>query len=230
MSDLRILWEDDDLIFVDKPAGLLSQQAHDPSEPDLHAAVRHHLEANGETAYLLQRLDRGTTGVIFFPKQKDLNAKLNRAFERKEIIKTYLALVEGEVTISQMIDAPIARIGPITFGVRLHGRRATTSLRPLKSSRRASVLELTLHTGRTHQIRVHLAAVGHPLVGDWLYGTRDDEIRPMLHALQLTMKHPRSGEDLVVAAPLPSDFIEQARTLGIAAAELESTAGGRLSG
>ena len=215
MSGLVVLWEDEDLIFVDKPAGLLSQQAHDPDETHLHAIVCEYLKPSGQTAFLLQRLDRGTTGVMFFPKQKDLNARLNRAFEARRISKSYLALVEGRLSIAQTIDAPIARIGPISFGVRPHGKRAVTSVLPKQSAAGASVIQLELHTGRTHQIRVHLAAIGHPLVGDWLYGHRDDRIRPMLHAHRLRMRHPRTDETLDITSPIPEDFLNEAEARGL---------------
>ena len=114
----------------------------------------------------------------------------------------------------QTIDAPIARTGAITFGVREHGKRAVTHVQPLGTSASGSLLEIDLETGRTHQIRVHLAAIGHPLAGDWLYGKENAE-RPMLHAAELVMTHPLTGQHLRVAAPAPADFRKAAEERGL---------------
>ena len=154
------------------------------------------------------------SGGIFFSKRSALNTKITRQFELKRIRKRYLALAEGDIGEHQIIDAPLARIGPISFGVRDGGKRAVTELTPLGGSPRGSLLDVTLHTGRTHHIRAHLAAIGHPLVGDWLYGERN-EARPMLHAAQLDMTHPLTNAQLSVSAPLPDDFQQACATRGI---------------
>jgi 23S rRNA pseudouridine1911/1915/1917 synthase len=183
---LTILYEDDALIFIDKPAGIVVQQRmHEPDEPFLHDIVMRHTSP----AYLMQRLDRGTSGVMFFSKRADMNVRLTRQFEKKRIRKTYLAICDGELGETQTIDAPIARVGAIQFGVRDHGKRSITHVRPLESGRAGSLLTIQLETGRTHQIRVHLSAIGHPLAGDWLYGQKT-AARPMLHAAELEMTHP----------------------------------------
>jgi RluA family pseudouridine synthase len=207
---LDILYEDDALLFLNKPPNIVVQRGYDPDEPvllDLAIAHAGHL-------FLMQRLDRGTSGVIFFSKQSDINAKLTRQFEKRVIRKRYLALCEGELAVPQTIDAPLARIGPISFGVRSEGKRAVTSAVPIHASRAGSLLSITLHTGRTHQIRVHLAAIGHALAGDWLYGQRN-AVRPMLHAAELFMTHPTTNAPLRVAAPVPDDFTEEAAARGI---------------
>lgn len=209
---LDVLYEDDDLIFVNKPPRMVVQRGYDQSEPLLIDIVNEHV---GRPVYLLQRLDRGTTGVIFFSKTAEYNVRLTRQFERKRIRKRYCALCEGEVAQNETIDAPIARVGAIKFAVRDDGKRAVTHVDPLASNRAASLLSITLETGRTHQIRVHLSAIGHPLIGDWLYGQRT-EGRPMLHAAELELTHPRTNERLVVAAPLPLDFVEEAKRRGLA--------------
>jgi len=207
---LDILFEDDTLIFINKPAGIVVQQRmHEPDEPYLHAEVQKHT-----SAWLMQRLDRGTSGVIFFSKRADLNVRITRQFEKKKISKRYLALCEGELGERQTIDAPIARIGAIKFAVRENGKRAVTHVEPLHATKQGSLLAIVLETGRTHQIRVHLSAIGHPLAGDWLYGTRST-VRPMLHAAELEMTHPLTGQPLRVAAPPPDDFLEEANRRGI---------------
>jgi 23S rRNA pseudouridine1911/1915/1917 synthase len=207
---LEILYEDESLLFVNKPPDIVVQRGYDPDEPvllDLATAHAGHL-------YLMQRLDRGTSGVMFFSKSADINARLTRQFETRKIRKRYVALCEGELGESQTIDAPLARIGPISFGVRGHGKRAITAIAPLRPSINGSLVSVVLQTGRTHQIRVHLAAIGHPIVGDWLYGQRN-AARPMLHAAELGMIHPLTNELLRVAAPLPDDFRAAAEERGI---------------
>ena len=207
---LEILYEDESLLFVNKPPDIVVQRGYDPDEPvllDLAIAHAGHL-------YLMQRLDRGTSGVMFFSKSADINARLTRQFETKQIGKRYVALCEGELGESQTIDAPLARIGPISFGVRGHGKRAITAIAPLHPTINGSLVSVVLQTGRTHQIRVHLAAIGHPIVGDWLYGQRN-AARPMLHAAELGMIHPLTNEPLRVAAPVPDDFRAAAEERGI---------------
>jgi len=205
-----VLYEDDALVFIDKPPHVVVQRSHDLVEPVL-------VEVLAETRtplFLMQRLDRGTSGVMFFSKRADVNAKLTRQFETKRIRKRYVALCEGELRESQTIDAPLARIGPISFGVREMGKHAVTDVSPLVTSSSASFVAVGLRTGRTHQIRVHLAAIGHPLVGDWLYGARN-AARPMLHSERLTMVHPLTNQPLTVRAPLPADFIDEAARRGV---------------
>lgn len=202
---IDVLFEDDWLLFLNKPPHVVVQRAHDPDEPVLFelAAAR-----TDRPIFLLQRLDRGTSGVLFFSKDSAVNGRLTRQFETRQIRKRYLALCEGELRERQTIDAPIARIGAIKFGVREHGKRAVTHLEPQRSAPSGSLARVTLETGRTHQIRVHLAAIGHPLVGDWLYGERNAG-RPMLHAASIAMPHPITREPLEVSAPIPHDFSEE---------------------
>ena len=208
---LDILFEDDALIFVNKPAGVVVQQRmHHPDEPYLHDEVTRHTSP----AYLMQRLDRGTSGVMFFSKREDVNARLTRQFVQKRILKRYLAICEGSLAERQTVDAPLARVGAIKFAVREGGKPAITHVHPLHATPCGSLLEIGLETGRTHQIRVHLSAIGHPLAGDWLYGLRN-AMRPMLHAAEIEMTHPLTNEPLRVAAPLPDDFIEEAKRRGI---------------
>ena len=221
---LRILYEDPALIFINKPPGLVVQQRmFEPDEPFLHDLVQRHTSP----AFLMQRLDRGTSGVIFFSKLADINVRLTRQFERKRIRKTYLAICDGELAERQTIDAPIARVGAIKFAVRDGGKRAVTHVAPVACSKAGSLVEIALETGRTHQIRVHLSAIGHPLAGDWLYGERN-AVRPMLHAAELEMTHPLTGQSLRVAAPVPADFREEAERRGLGHFERpERPAGGR---
>jgi 23S rRNA pseudouridine1911/1915/1917 synthase len=205
-----LLYEDEALLFVDKPGDLVVQRGYDAAEPVLYELAA----AYTTPLFLMQRLDRGTSGVMFFSKRSDINANLTRQFEKKRIRKHYIALCEGELAEGQTIDAPLARIGPISFGVREGGKRAVTHIHPRIAGAGGSLLSIILETGRTHQIRVHLAAIGHPLAGDWLYGARN-AVRPMLHSAELVMTHPLTGGELRVAAALPDDFRDEARRRGI---------------
>jgi 23S rRNA pseudouridine1911/1915/1917 synthase len=207
---LDILYEDDALLFVNKPAGIVVQRGYDAEEPVLFEVASEHTQP----LFLMQRLDRGTSGVMFFSKLASINANLTRQFEKKRIRKRYVAIAEGELGERQTIDAPLIRIGPISFGVGDGGKRAVTIVTPLGATSRGSLVAVDLLTGRTHQIRVHLAAIGHPLAGDWLYGQRN-EARPMLHARELSMTHPLTNEPLRVSAPIPNDFRDVALTRGI---------------
>ncbi|MEO8378560.1 MAG: RluA family pseudouridine synthase [Acidobacteriota bacterium] len=218
---LDILYEDDSLIFINKPAGIVVQQRmYSPDEPFLHDLVARHTSP----AYLMQRLDRGTSGVMFFSKSSDLNVRLTRQFERKRITKRYLALCDGELGEVQTIDAPIARIGAIKFGVRDGGKRSITHVAPIEATATGSLLSIRLETGRTHQIRVHLAAIGHALAGDWLYGEKN-AVRPMLHAAELEMMHPLTNQTLRVTAPVPEDFRDEARRREVRHFERTNVAG-----
>lgn len=214
-SSVGVLYEDDYFVFIDKPAGMLVQQAYDSEEPNLHAQMDVRARERGEEVFLMQRLDRGTSGVMFFTKRSEMNARVTRAFERKDVTKSYLALVEGSLSVPQLIDAPIERIGPISFGVGPGGKIAQTRVVPIERSDQATLLRIELLTGRTHQIRVHLSAIGHPLIADWLYGVDQEGKRPMLHAWILEMEHPQTRERLRISAPIPDDFTAEARILGI---------------
>ncbi|HXI13579.1 MAG TPA: RluA family pseudouridine synthase [Thermoanaerobaculia bacterium] len=215
LDPLSILFEDEALLFVNKPPGIVVQRGYDADEPVLLELAQQYANEKHEELFLMQRLDRGTSGVMFFSKLSKINANLTRQFERKQIRKTYVALSEGLV-VGQLVDAPLSRIGPISFGVRREGRRALTHIEPIESGANGSLLLIQLLTGRTHQIRVHLAAIGNPLVGDWLYGSRN-AVRPMLHAARLDMRHPLSGESVAVSASIPVDFRDEAGSRGMVA-------------
>ena len=207
---MDILYEDAALLFVNKPAGIVVQRGYDADEPVLLETAKQYTRP----LFLMQRLDRGTSGVMFFSKLASINANLTRQFEQKRIRKRYVAICEGELGERQTIDAPLIRIGPISFGVGDGGKRAITIVAPLRATPRGSVIAIDLLTGRTHQIRAHLAAIGHPLAGDWLYGQRN-EARPMLHARELSMTHPLTNTPLRVAAAVPDDFRGVAAGRGI---------------
>jgi 23S rRNA-/tRNA-specific pseudouridylate synthase len=207
---IDVLYEDDALLFVNKPPGIVVQRGYDPDE----AVLLDQVIAHAGHVFLMQRLDRGTSGVMFFSRRADINARLTRQFERKEIAKRYLALCEGCLAEKQTIDAPLSRIGPISFGVRDGGKRAVTGVEPLQATTRGALVGVPLPPGRTHLSGGHRAAMGHRLWGEGIYGAPTAP-RPMLHAAELAMRHPLTNGPLRIAAPIPQDFAEEAGGRGL---------------
>jgi 23S rRNA pseudouridine1911/1915/1917 synthase len=221
---LAILFEDDDLIVINKAAGMVVHPAAGHWEGTLVNALLHHCGAlsviGGEhRPGIVHRLDKETSGCLVVARNDLAHQRLARQFAGRTIRKVYLALAAGSIrTRSGVIDAPIGRhpIERKKMAVLKEGRarEAKTSWRvlqeiavPAAPGGIGTVVECTLHTGRTHQIRVHLKHLGHPLLGDELYGRRAGFPRQMLHAWQLGFSHPRTGEPVACTAPLPEDFL-----------------------
>ena len=210
---LQILYEDENLILINKPQGMPTHPSHGHFEDTLANALAHYFAARGEvfTPRFINRLDRDTTGVVLVARHALSAAALSGAMARGEIKKSYLALAVGEVREPQVIDANIRRAQEsiILREVCPHGEgdRAVTEVIPLATGAGLSLLRLIPHTGRTHQLRVHLASVGHSLLGDGLYGCESPLIsRHALHAAHLCFTHPVSGAPLSFTAPLPPDM------------------------
>ena len=211
---IPILYHDPDIIVVDKPVGVPTH-APDPGDPYPGDALRI-VQAQVGLDYLgmHQRLDADTSGVLLFAARREANPALAAAFEGREVRKVYLALVHGAPQPAQgAIDAPIVRDRGGRYRVTAPGERqgkpAATRYRLLETSpdRRYSLLEIIPETGRSHQIRVHLAHIGLPVVGDLLYGPADRPApRLCLHAYQLTLPHPTTGETVTFTAPRPTLF------------------------
>jgi 23S rRNA (cytosine1962-C5)-methyltransferase len=212
-DDARILVEDEDIIAIDKPAGMSSQSA-DPERPDdLVTRLRAHLAASGRGSYLgvHQRLDRETSGVLVMARRRDANAALARQFEGRKVDKHYRACVVGwpkgraQATLDDLLaPGDGGRMRVVARGAR-GGLRATTRVKVLERQGDRALLELSLETGRTHQARVQLAHAGAPIAGDALYGGAPAP-RLMLHASSLALLHPRSGKRERYEAPLPDEF------------------------
>ncbi len=208
---LAIRYEDDHLLVADKPAGLLVHPASGPPEPTLANAVVHHLRAGGQSGafHPVHRLDRNTSGLILIAKNPYIQHLLFKG-GGKAVDRTYLALVTGHPQPpAGLIDAPIGRHpGSIVERiVRPDGQAAQTSYQTVAAAGPHSLLSLRLHTGRTHQIRVHLDHIGHPILGDDLYGGSTALIgRPALHAAALAFTHPATGQRLNLTSPLPEDM------------------------
>lgn len=209
---LSICYEDADILAVDKPAYM-----------PIHPSLNHydHTLANAVCGYYndqnipytfrcVNRLDRDTTGLTLIAKHMLSSAILSTAAARREISREYIAIASGKTPESGTIDAPIGRVDGSTIERQIdykNGERAVTHYERLAYHDGLSLLSLHLETGRTHQIRVHLKSIGHPLIGDFLYNPTDKTIkRQALHSYRLTFSHPITGGLLVLTAPLPDDM------------------------
>ena len=206
--DLPILYEDDDCVVINKPIGVLthSKGVFNP-EATVATFIRGRVKSlSGDRAGIAHRLDRTTSGVIICAKTPEALSWLQKQFSQRRVKKKYIAIVEGRVEPEEaVIDMPIERNPkkPQTFRVSEVGRPASTEYKVLKSGS-YSLLELRPLTGRTHQLRVHLKAIGHPILGDALYEGKQAE-RIYLHAKSLEITLP-SRERKVFTAPLPDGF------------------------
>lgn len=224
---LRIIYEDAEIIVVDKPAGMVVHPAAGHYSGTLVNAVLAHspglVIGNAERPGIVHRLDRDTSGLILIAKNDAALINLQRQFSSRAVSKTYLALVYGQVETPQgAIEAPIGRDphDRKRFAVATSGRSRTavTFFRVAESLRAYTLLKVEPKTGRTHQIRVHLAFIGHAVAGDKEYGRkRENELalsRQFLHAWKLGLVHPTSGEPMEFTAPLPSDLVEALQRAG----------------
>ena len=220
-----ILHEDDDLLVIDKPAGMVVHPGAGNQEHTLVNALLSHcgtLSGIGgkERPGIVHRLDKETSGCLVVAKNDLTHRDLSRQFAARTVKKTYLALVAGRLKKeSGTIDAPIAR-HPVhrqrmSIAQNARGRSALTEYRVLRGGNEVSLVECALHSGRTHQIRVHLHHLGNPLLGDKVYAPKlvKGFARQMLHAWRLGFTHPRSGDWRDFEAPLPADFKQALATI-----------------
>lgn len=222
---LAILYEDEDLVVVDKPAGLLVHAGGGVSRGTLVNALLHRFRELSALAGplrpgIVHRLDKNTSGALVVAKNDLAHRQLAEQFRRRAVEKRYLALVHGRMARPQdRIRLRVAR--DLRHRTRMTtrravGREAVTDYRVLREFSNFTLLEAVLHTGRTHQLRVHVSALGHPVVGDTLYGAprqlrigrsaRPTLDRNFLHAYRIGFEHPRSGRCLEVTSPLPAEL------------------------
>jgi 23S rRNA pseudouridine1911/1915/1917 synthase len=222
---LEVLHEDSDIVVVNKPAGMVVHPGAGHASGTLVNALLHHVDdlsgIGGEVRPgIVHRLDRGTSGVMVVAKNDAAHQELSRQFHDREVEKEYIALVWGVVVAGRRIDAAIGR----DHGNRQkmsararHARHAVTRITRAYQLPGVTLCQVAIHTGRTHQIRVHLSAIGHPIVGDALYGGVHRRVpgdiravqkleRPFLHAYRLAFRHPRDERRLEFTAPLPEDL------------------------
>ncbi|MGG1246702.1 RluA family pseudouridine synthase [Bacillus spizizenii] len=213
-GDLDILFEDNHMLIVNKPSGIPTHPNEDGQTGTLANLIAYHYQVNGEIGKVrhVHRLDQDTSGAIVFAKHRLAHAILDQQLEKKTLKRTYTAMVEGNLKAKKgTIDSPIGRdrSHPTRRRVSLSGQTAVTHFKVIASNakERLTLVELELETGRTHQIRVHMASIGHPLTGDALYGGGSKLLnRQALHAKKVQAVHPITGELIVAEAPFPVDI------------------------
>lgn len=215
---MNIIFKDEHLLVIDKPAGL--PVLPDGWEKDAPYLVKMLEEEFGKT-WIVHRLDKVTSGVMVFARTADSHRALNIQFERREADKVYHAIVEGEPkwrekTAKHPLRANVGKKHRTMVDDR-NGKPSETRFRILKRYQSSALVEAKPMTGRTHQVRVHAYALGHPLVGDLLYGASETDLiaRPALHAFSLTITHPATGERLTFKSEYPDDFLNALKLLDV---------------
>ena len=222
---LEMLYEDADVAVLNKPAGMVVHPGAGHASGTLVNALLHHIPdlsgIGGEARPgIVHRLDRGTSGVMVVAKNDAAHQELSRQFQDREVEKEYIALVWGVVQAGRRIDAAIGRdpVNRQKMSARArHARGAVTRITRAHHLPGVTLCQVAIHTGRTHQIRVHLSAIGHPIVGDPMYGGVRRRVpgdlravqhleRPFLHAARLVFSHPRDARRMEFTTPLPEDL------------------------
>ncbi len=220
VPDLTVVHDDESIVVVNKPAGVAAHPSvgwSGPTVPGALAAAGYRIATSGaaERAGIVHRLDAGTSGLMVVAKSEAAYSRLKTAFHDREVEKVYTAVVQGHPDpLAGTIDAPIGRHprSDWKFAVLQDGKHAITHYETVEAFRAASLLKINLETGRTHQIRVHMAAQRHPCVGDAMYGAdptltaRLGLARQWLHATELGFTHPDSGEWVTFTADYPADL------------------------
>lgn len=209
--DISVLYEDEHLLVVNKPPGM-NTHPNSPEESDsLANGVAFHLQAKGEFRQVkhVHRLDRDTSGAILFAKHALIGSILDKLLEERKIKRTYVAHVKGRMKGKKgTINAPIGRDRhhPTKRRVSSGGQHAVTRYEVMEATNKMSIVKCQLDTGRTHQIRVHLSHIGHPIIGDKLYGESDGSKRLVLHAEQLEFVHPLTLEKIHIYSPIDFSY------------------------
>jgi len=222
---LTVLYDDEDLVVIDKPAGMVVHPGAGHRQGTLVNALLHHVDdlsgiGGEERPGIVHRLDRGTSGLMVVAKHDAAHRELSRQFQAREVRKTYLALVWGLVQAGRRIDAPIGRDPKDRQKMSTRARQsreAVTRIVRAEPLRGVTLVEIAIDTGRTHQIRVHLSSINHPVAGDVTYGGVRRHVpadvravsrleRPFLHAHTLAFAHPGDGREMTFESPLPPDL------------------------
>lgn len=228
-ADLPLLYQDEDLFVINKPVGMAAHPAVGWKGPTVVGALLaqgYTLDTSGdlERRGIVHRLDVGTTGLMVVARNENSYQILKSQFANREVEKIYHTVVQGYLPYENgIIDAPLGRHPKASFKMAVvsKGRNALTHYRVLRKLREASLLEVRLETGRTHQIRVHMQALKHPVLGDPIYGSNPKKAaelgleRQWLHAIKLGFKHPRNGEKVSFTTPYPQDLEDSLQQLEI---------------
>ena len=215
---LDIVYEDEDVLVINKPPNMPTHPSMGNYENSLANGVMYYYKSKGEERVFraVNRLDKDTSGLMAVAKNSYIHARLGEEIQKKELKRKYMCIVCGDVERDGTVDAPIRRADGSVINriVAPDGQRAVTHYRVVKRYGEYTLLEMELETGRTHQIRVHMAYIGHPLVGDWLYGTENHNIakRQMLHSCYLCFTHPITGQIMEFKDEMAEDmraFIEK---------------------
>ncbi len=219
-TPVDVVWEDEDVLILDKPAPLACQCS--PKQDGMTLENRLAWRYRDDPGFVfrpLNRLDRGTSGLMAAAKNAHAAQRLQRLLHTDRFVREYLAVVEGQLSGEGVIDASIAKEAAATVRRVVdpeHGRHAVTRYRAVLTGERRSIVRLCLETGRTHQIRVHLSHLGHPIVGDFLYGTEDPRLpgRFALHSTYIRLVHPVTGGMIERESPPPSELMPDGDILG----------------
>lgn len=207
-----IVYEDDDLMVVDKPADMPVHPSMKNHDNTLANAAAWYGRTKGDSFVYrcVNRLDRDTTGLLILAKHILSATGLYGQMRAREIRRTYLAIVKGMIREEGTIDLPVGRKEDSAIERMIdleHGERAVTHYLPVRHGKDWTLIECRLETGRTHQIRVHMSSFGHPLIGDFLYGRREEQMpRQALHSWKLSFVHPIMGRPMEFVSPLPPDM------------------------
>ena len=216
---IEVLYEDFDLLVVEKPFGMVVHPTRNHLENTMLNALKYYFDENGikSKVRFVNRLDRDTSGILIVAKNAYAHSVLTKDTSMWEMHKKYIAVVEGKLDESGTIRLPIIKSEDgIRRTVDENGQECVTHYRTIKSNERASFVELELETGRTHQIRVHMSAMGHPIFGDELYGGNMDFIeRQALHCIELGFYSPRLEKEIRVKTKLHDDITELLMKLGL---------------
>ncbi len=227
--ELDIIFEDDTIIVINKPAGLVVHPGNGNWHGTMLNALLHHAPqlSNIPRVGIVHRLDKETSGLLVVAKTIEAQTSLVRQLQHHTVKRDYMALVLGEVEFSGAVDAAIGRhpVQRTKMAVTVKGKPARTHYQPIETFEGCTLLQCSLETGRTHQIRVHMQNIGHPLVGDPVYGGKPKKTQPTvgqllirftrqaLHAQKLALTHPQSKQIMQWEAPLPDDMHQLLQTL-----------------
>ncbi len=223
---VEIIYEDRDLLVVNKPAGTASIPAANKADDSMANYVKAYLQqshAESTSIHVVTRLDRDTSGLMIFAKHSFAHTLLDRQLHTRSLDKQYIAISSGDVPLTMhgwmMLRLGLSEDFYMRRAVVPDGKKSVTEYRVLAQNGRYAMTRVYLHTGRTHQIRVHFSAIGRPLVGDSLYGGEMLMSRQALHCSDLNIEHPFTGEMLHLHAPLTPDMADVALRLGLSADE-----------